>query len=168
MTARATDPWTSHAAGEKAARRAPSHRVQLLAAYYRSQDHGLTDEEAAQVTGLDERPNCAWWKRCSELRQLGLIEENKHSTGRMGKGGALRMVCYITPKGIEEVQRSKQCLALVNPATTGMRKQHTVVVGQDYLLWLEAIMNAARLVVKFDGTDRESLDELQQLVVGRD
>lgn len=85
---RATDPETS----VKAARRLQSGSAKsaLLQQYY-SRD--LTDEEAAELTGLGLYTAS---KRCADLRRDGLIE----AVGiREGSSGSERMVCRITDAG---------------------------------------------------------------------
>ena len=69
--ARATDPLTSKIAA--AMREAPrsNHRVKLLEVFSQSATP-LSDREAFRFTDLPE--HSCWWKRCSELRQAGLIK----------------------------------------------------------------------------------------------
>jgi hypothetical protein len=55
---------------------------------------GLTDEQAVEISGLT-----GGWKRCSDLRRLGLITDT--GDRRPTIGGAKAMVCAITPAGIE-------------------------------------------------------------------
>ncbi len=90
--ARTTDPITSHLATYDVKHRAPTQRELLLAAFAKH-PAGLTDEEAATIAGVP--PRSCWWKRCSELRDLGLIEP----TGmmRVGSAGSKQMVSRITP-----------------------------------------------------------------------
>lgn len=95
--ARNTDPATSHAAAENVAFRSGSHRARLLDVYGdRDNWDGLTDEEAAIRAGLS--PRSCWWKRCSELRALGMIaptgETRESSAGEHGQ------VCAITADGM--------------------------------------------------------------------
>lgn len=94
---RNTDPATSHAAATSAAPRTGSQKATLLRAYAIAGDIGLTDEEAASITRLDQRPSCCWWKRCSDLRRDGFIEATGRA--RAGQAGDRRMVCAITPEG---------------------------------------------------------------------
>lgn len=88
--ARATDPVTSHIAA-RSVTAAASQRDALLVAYRQAGAQGFTDEEAARAAGL---LNVGYWKRCSDLRRLGLIE----ATGRTRpqESGRLGMVCRIT------------------------------------------------------------------------
>ena len=77
--ARADDPETSK---EAAAMLEVGSRLALLLDLYRAAGgDGLTDEEAGSRAGFDGA-----WKRCSDLRKLGLIEPNGRtrlsSTGR--------------------------------------------------------------------------------------
>lgn len=83
---RVTDPWTSGYADMSVRGSAVTQREILLRVFEDNAD-GLTDEEAAAVAGVG---GC-WWKRCSELRQQGLIVDS----GRVRKGaaGRPRIVC---------------------------------------------------------------------------
>lgn len=87
--ARTTDPETSHKA---AAANLPRRGTQasIILSHYAGAD--LTDEEAAVRADIP-----GGWKRCSDLRRLGLIV----STGRTRKtsGGVEAMVCELTTKG---------------------------------------------------------------------
>lgn len=93
MNARLNDPITSHMASYDVKHRAPTQRQRLLWAFEKHPD-GLTDEQAAIIAGLSMR-SC-WWKRCSELRAEGLIED----TGlmRVGSAGSMQMVSRIVPQ----------------------------------------------------------------------
>ena len=79
--------------------RAGSHRDRLLEVYA-EHPQGLTDEQAATYAGLTANPRSCWWKRCSELRQEGLIEILLDGAGnpvqRVGSAGSLRVVCRLT------------------------------------------------------------------------
>lgn len=88
MSVRPTDPWTSEFADNSVRGSATTQREIILAAY-RAHPDGLTDEEAAEIAGV----RGCWWKRCSELRQQGLIFD----TGRIraGAAGRPRIVCAI-------------------------------------------------------------------------
>lgn len=101
MNARISDPITSHMGDQDVRPRSLSQRDRLLQAFVRHPD-GLTDEEAATVAGLS--PRSCWWKRCSELRELGLIEH----TGlmRLGSAGSKQMVSRIinTPTNKENTE----------------------------------------------------------------
>jgi hypothetical protein len=79
--------------------RARSQRFKLLDVFASWHDAGCTDEEAASGAGL---LRSCYWKRCGELRALGLIE----FTGQRAKGdaGVNRLVSAITPKGREVVR----------------------------------------------------------------
>lgn len=94
MNARTTDPITSHMASYDVKHRAPSQRDRLLGAFAAVYPAGLTDEEAANLAALP--PRSCWWKRCSELRAEGLIED----TGlmRVGSAGSKQMVSRIVPR----------------------------------------------------------------------
>jgi len=82
--ARTTDPRTSRAAA--ASLDARSHLATLSRAYREAGERGLTDEEAATATGL-----ASAWKRCSDLRRLGLIVTNGQT--RDGSSGRAQRVC---------------------------------------------------------------------------
>lgn len=93
--ARHTDPATSHTAAASVKVRAGSHKARLLA-QYATASGGLTDDAAAVRAGLDR--SC-FWKRCSEMREDGLIRD----TGFVRRGplhGEDRMVCMITAAGL--------------------------------------------------------------------
>ena len=84
---RATDPDTSR----NAVPRRGSQAMQILALYA---NRDLTDEKAVELSGLN-----GGWKRCSDLRRLGLIA----FAGYYGKteSGCNAMVCSITMAGME-------------------------------------------------------------------
>ena len=85
---RATDPDTSR----NAVPRRGSQAMTLLALY--DNLGGLTDEQAVEISGLT-----GGWKRCSDLRRLGLIADS--GDRRTTIGGAKAMVYRITPAGKE-------------------------------------------------------------------
>lgn len=86
--------------------RARSQRFLLLEVFASWGDTGCTDEEAAKGAGL---LRSCYWKRCGELRVLGLIA----FTGERAKGdaGVNRLVSAITPKGQEVVRLVRADLA---------------------------------------------------------
>lgn len=86
--ARADGPATSAAAAASLPRMTDSH-VLLLHAYWGAGPAGLTDEQAADRAGVPVR-SC-WWKRCGELRALGVIVETGET--RAGGAGRQRIVC---------------------------------------------------------------------------
>lgn len=94
---RIDDPDTSRAAAKDVKPRQGS-QVWTLLEQYNNHRLGLTDEEAGVFSGLAQRRAC-YWKRCSDLRNLGLIEDCK--VRRAGTSGSLMMVCVITVKGID-------------------------------------------------------------------
>ena len=82
--ARVSDPETSHAAAKAVAYRTGTQKARLLQAYLEAPE-GLTDEEAGIRVGLPQA-----WKRCSDLRNDGVIE----SVGvKDGPHGTPVMVC---------------------------------------------------------------------------
>ena len=86
-----TDPETSREAAKKVQPRRGSQAMQILALYA---NRDLTDEKAVELSGLN-----GGWKRCSDLRRLGLIA----FAGYYGKteSGCNAMVCSITMAGME-------------------------------------------------------------------
>lgn len=92
--ARASDPATSHEAAEWVAPRSGSQKAKLLLAHRAHRQQGLTDEEAAREAGL---LGSGFWKRCSELRNAGLIAETGEQ--RRGSSGLMAQVCRITARG---------------------------------------------------------------------
>lgn len=97
---RTDDHATSVAGAKSVTYRAGSQKHRLLLAYAQAFASGLTDEEAAVVTGLTE--SC-YWKRCGELRQDGFIQETDRT--RKGTAGVPRMVSTITPEGLRAAKR---------------------------------------------------------------
>lgn len=84
------DDWETSREGARAVSlRAGSQKARLFGAYQGALPAGLTDEEAARVSGVPER-SC-WWKRCNELRDLGLITPTGET--RSGLAGVQRIVC---------------------------------------------------------------------------
>ncbi len=90
---RATDPRTSADAAKSASIRSGSQRAIILKVYA-DQPFGLTDEEAGDISGLSEKRKCCYWKRCSELRQMGLITPTGQL--RISSANENQMVCVIT------------------------------------------------------------------------
>lgn len=107
IPSRSTDPVTSHKAAAAITVKAGSQRAKLLDAFMDSykteisswQGHfpsGLTDEEAMN-RALGVSPSSEFSKRCSELREAGLIEATGET--RPGGSGHQRIVSKITDKG---------------------------------------------------------------------
>lgn len=94
--ARKSDPHTSHEAGGKVQVRAGSHRAMVLNEYWKAPE-GLIDEQAGERSGLLALRSC-YWKRCSELRTMGLIVDTGET--RASSLGNEQMVCKITLEGI--------------------------------------------------------------------
>lgn len=92
---RNSDPVTSKKAAVGASKRAPSQQLIILKAF--GSGRGFTDEEVGVFTALAFKPRCCYWKRCSELRAMGLIVP----TGEFAKStaGELQRICKITAKG---------------------------------------------------------------------
>jgi hypothetical protein len=94
---RSADPVTSRQGARDVLPRRDSQQGQLLAVY-RNQP-GLTDEEAGVKSGLAAKPKCCYWKRCSELRAKGLIEDTGDT--RLSSAGSAMRVCRLSAKGAE-------------------------------------------------------------------
>ena len=88
--ARDSDPVSSHEGADKVASKAKTQRGVLLEVY-RAYPQGLTDEEACRIAGIE-----GGWKRCSELRTLGLIAV---SGKREASSGVAVRVCAMTETG---------------------------------------------------------------------
>ena len=97
---RASDPDTSQAAAQDIRLRQGTQAYKLLEQYVLHRQ-GLTDEEAGVFSGLASR-GAGYWKRCSDLRRLGLIVDC--GVRRTLSTGATGMVCAITAKGIEALK----------------------------------------------------------------
>jgi hypothetical protein len=100
IPSRNTDPGTSHAAARSVSVRAGTQRAKLLLTFYvdgqLAEKPGLTDEEAMEMSeGVS--PVSEFAKRCSELRDAGLIEPTGET--RKGNAGVDRIVSAITDKG---------------------------------------------------------------------
>lgn len=102
IPARRSDPGTSHDATNSVAVTGENQRGRLLKAFHArygddADDAGLTDEEAMNravgVTAWSE-----YAKRCSELRDAGLIEPTGEV--RKGESGRGRIVSKITDAGL--------------------------------------------------------------------
>jgi len=93
LPARASNPSTSRQAAKSVQVRAGTQRHKLLQTYLNGPQ---TDEEAGEMSGL-RKPGCAYWMRCSELRQGGFIEPV--GLTRTASTGEQQMVCQITEAG---------------------------------------------------------------------
>jgi len=85
--ARTNDPETSRKAAQSLD--AATMRDQLAQAFRLAGWHGMTDEEAGAATGIP-----GGWKRCSDLRRLGLIEPT--GSTRRGSSGREQRVSRWT------------------------------------------------------------------------
>jgi hypothetical protein len=105
---RASDPPTSReaAASRDNRMRWGSQRHVLLCAYAA---HGsMTDEQAAKEAGLLPGRAC-FWKRCGELRDLGLIAETGET--RISDSGNDVLVSGITAQGrvmLDEMEEDRE------------------------------------------------------------
>ena len=81
--------------------RASSQKGRLLREFARAGHRGLTSYEAGKATGLADIPDCCYWKRVSELAQLGDIELTGEQ--RLAATGEERNVYRITTAGMRRV-----------------------------------------------------------------
>ena len=95
---RATDPETSRQVNPI---RVGTHRAILLKQYFDA-TLGLTDEEAGARAALAGHQINGYWKRCSDLRTMGLIQDLGHS--RRLSTGSQGIVCAITQTGLDMVR----------------------------------------------------------------
>lgn len=97
---RNTDPEGSVNGANHIRYKRTSQAMRLLAVYNEHPIYGLLDETAAALAGIS-----GGWKRCADLRRLGLIEP----TGDMAvtTAGVNAMVCRITPAGIEALNDAR-------------------------------------------------------------
>jgi hypothetical protein len=91
---RKEDPITSVLGAGDVKPRKRSQAMLLLAEYLQG---GMTDEEAGMASGLALKPKCCYWKRCSELRAMGLIIPTGET--RLSSAGSAMQVCEITEEG---------------------------------------------------------------------
>jgi hypothetical protein len=91
---RKEDPITSVLGAGEVKPRRRSQAMLLLAEYLQG---GMTDEEAGMASGLSLKPKCCYWKRCSELRAMGLIIPTGET--RLSSAGSAMQVCEITEEG---------------------------------------------------------------------
>jgi hypothetical protein len=105
---RRDDHSTSIAGADDIAKRAGGQKAILLSAFADAGSDGLNDEQAAERAGVNMR-SC-WWKRCGELRDLGLIQFLFDAQGneitRVATSGVARKVSVITPLGRDTLQAS--------------------------------------------------------------
>jgi len=96
---RSADPITSVLGAGDVKPRKRSQAMLLLAEYLHG---GMTDEEAGMASGLALKPKCCYWKRCSELRAMGLIIPTGET--RLSSAGSAMQVCEITQEGEEALR----------------------------------------------------------------
>lgn len=101
---RSDDPWTSEQGAKDVAVRKGSQQARLLIEYARQENwtRGLTSEEAGNASGLSANPRCCYWKRCSELAVLGLIEDTGEA--RLSSAGSPQRVFRISMSGMRHVK----------------------------------------------------------------
>ena len=95
---RATDPETSR---QISPLRVGTHRAILLQQYFYA-TLGLTDEEAGMRAALAGHDIKGYWKRCSDLRTMGLIQDLGER--RALTSGSQGIVCGITWRGLDAVR----------------------------------------------------------------
>lgn len=102
-----------HAASEAGAAdvsfRASSQKAKLLLVFRQTSE--LTDEEAAEAAGLNMR-SC-FWKRCGELRALGLIEFTGGT--KVGSAGSSAGLSELTAAGWRMCRKLEPESELVEP-----------------------------------------------------
>jgi len=100
---RNTDPATSHLAA--ASVRPVPNRMRMLRQFARTPQ---TTEQAAEAAGL-LRIGICYWKRVSELAQVGWVTEHRDSSGvplvLPNRSGRKAMVYAITKEGREALHR---------------------------------------------------------------
>lgn len=94
---RNTDPQGSVNGAKHVKPKRGSQAMRLLAVYAENPIMGLTDEEASSQAGI-----LHGWKRCSDLRKLGYIEDA--ATMRETSSRVMAMVCRITHAGLEALK----------------------------------------------------------------
>ena len=94
---RNTDPEGSVNGAKHVKPKRGSQAMRLLAIYAQNPIMGCTDEEASSQAGI-----LHGWKRCSDLRRLGLIEDA--ATMRETSSRVMAMVCRITQAGLEALK----------------------------------------------------------------
>ena len=100
FASRRTDPTTSRL-GEASLRfRRGTHHHKIMQAFTASQSlsNGLNSWEAGKLSGLAEIPSCGYWKRVSELAQLGALEPTGKT--RPGASGEAQTVYRATGLGL--------------------------------------------------------------------
>lgn len=65
---------TSKRGARNAALRSDTQNGKMLTAFAKAPTGGMTSLEAADAAGLTAHQGCAYWMRCSDLNQAGLIE----------------------------------------------------------------------------------------------
>jgi hypothetical protein len=98
---RSSDPDTSRQANPM---RVGSHRA-ILIGIYADSTLGLTDEEAASRALANGHEIKGYWKRCSDLRTMGLIQDT--GTRRALTSGSQGIVCSITQLGLDTARGLK-------------------------------------------------------------
>lgn len=108
--ARNTDPATSHMAAAQIDGKRPTQMILMLLAY--ADWSALTDEQAASRAGLS---HTGYWKRCSDLRSLGLIAPTGDTA--VASSGMQQQVCRLTVEGHAAITSGNMPRVRVKPAT---------------------------------------------------
>lgn len=93
---RSTDPETSALASRLNGLHNGTDRMRILDFYCREWPQGFTDEEVAVAVGIPFK-SCPW-KRCSELRKWGAVEDT--GLRRLTSTGAKAMVCVASSEAL--------------------------------------------------------------------
>lgn len=99
--ARGSDPSTSKAGARAVVYRATSQKARLLRAFVDAEGP-ITDAEAATRAGLVQ-PGACWWRRCSSLREEGMIRTVGVGISPLTEEEA--MTCEATDLGRAQVER---------------------------------------------------------------
>lgn len=97
---RTPDHATSVEGAASVAKRAPTQKLRLLAAYDFAGERGFTDEQAAHYAGL---LGSCFWKRAGELRADGHIAQPEGEPVRKGTSNVSRIICCITQDGVDHL-----------------------------------------------------------------
>lgn len=101
---RTPDYATSIEGATAVAKRAPSQKLRMLAAYDFAGERGFTDEQAAHYAGL---LGSCFWKRAGELRGMGYIAQPDGEPVRKGTAGVSRIICVITQDGADHLHSKR-------------------------------------------------------------
>lgn len=112
--ARSTDPDTSQLGASERRERFAAQRTKLAAVFEAAHDAGeppLIAFEAGDRSGLAKIDGCCYWKRVSELRQLGVIRRLATTRRSPETGAAQRELQWVPvahrgdPAWADEIRR---------------------------------------------------------------